>query len=118
MILGAHPFTIHINDIDVGLNDTSWKFLDDKGMVNIILSRKIKITSKEYPSKIVDWLYRWQMPFILAYGKLLQIRVGNGREEHEKQKSQGRRRSRFSVKPSDFVESSKVACSLDARGAD
>lgn len=91
MGFGALPFTIHINDIDVRLNDTDWKFPNDKEMVNIILSEKNKITSKEYPSEIVDWLYRWQMPFIVAQGKLLQIRVGNGREAHEIQ-SQGCRR--------------------------
>lgn len=47
MGFGALPFTIHINDIDVRLNDTDWKFPDDKEMVNIILSEKNKITSKE-----------------------------------------------------------------------
>lgn len=113
MGFSALPFTIHINDIDVGLNDTSWRFLDDKRKVNIILSRKIKITPKEYPSKIVDWLYQWQMPFILAGGKLLQIRVGNGREEHERQEVRVAA-SRCFVKLSDFVESRKKARSQPA----
>lgn len=91
MGFGAVPFTIHINDKDVRLNDTDWKFPDDKEMVNIILSEKNKITSKEYPSEIVDWLYRWQMPFIVAQGKPLQIRVGNGREALEIQSLSRRR---------------------------
>lgn len=56
-------------------------------MANITLSKKNKITSEEYPNEIVDWLYRWQIPFIVAQGELPQIRVGNGREEHEIQEA-------------------------------
>ena len=65
-VLAPISLTVHINNIDVGLNDTIWKFPDDKGIGNIILSRENKISSKEYLSKIVDWLYRWQIPFTVA----------------------------------------------------
>ena len=82
-VLGPILFTIYINDIDVGLNNTISKFADDTKIGRPVLSEDDRQSLQSDLIKIGEWSKKWQMPFNVNKCQVLQVGSNNNKYEYE-----------------------------------
>ncbi len=72
-VLEPEIFIIHINDIDIELNNFIVKFEDDTKIGNSVISDCDRQSTQEDLRKISAWYDRWEMPFSVNKCHILQV---------------------------------------------
>ncbi len=76
-VFGPVLFIIYINDLDVGLNNCISKFVDETKIGNSVLTDEDRQSLQENLHKTLIWSDRWEMPFNVDNGQVLQVGTRN-----------------------------------------
>ena len=79
-VLGPLLFLIYLNDIDMGINNTIFKFADDTKLMAPIDSLNDMASLQSDLNKLFDWSTEWQMLFNIDKCKL--IHFGRNNDSH------------------------------------